>query len=58
VIRIAVAAVHDINAAAAATDAPAFATDAHADLLEQAVAGGKPAPCEKPIDLSLSQVNC
>jgi myo-inositol 2-dehydrogenase / D-chiro-inositol 1-dehydrogenase len=35
----------------------ATATDTHADLLEQAVAAGKPALCEKPIDLSLDRVN-
>jgi myo-inositol 2-dehydrogenase / D-chiro-inositol 1-dehydrogenase len=35
----------------------ATATDTHADLLEQAVAAGKPVLCEKPIDLSLSRVN-
>jgi myo-inositol 2-dehydrogenase/D-chiro-inositol 1-dehydrogenase len=35
----------------------ASATDTHADLLEQAVAAGKPVLCEKPIDLSLSRVN-
>ncbi len=75
------AAVQDINAAAAAataaaTGAPvlasaaevlaskdvdavliATATDTHADLLEQAVAAGKPVLCEKPIDLSLARVN-
>ena len=35
----------------------ATATDTHADLLEQAVAAGKPVLCEKPIDLSLDRVN-
>jgi myo-inositol 2-dehydrogenase/D-chiro-inositol 1-dehydrogenase len=35
----------------------ATATDTHADLLEQAVAAGKPVLCEKPIDLSLARVN-
>lgn len=35
----------------------ASATATHADLLEQAVAAGKPVLCEKPIDLSLSRVN-
>lgn len=35
----------------------ATATDTHADLLEQAVAAGKPILCEKPIDLSLTRVN-
>jgi myo-inositol 2-dehydrogenase/D-chiro-inositol 1-dehydrogenase len=35
----------------------ATATDTHADLLEQAVAAGKPVLCEKPIDLSLDHVN-
>ena len=34
----------------------ATATDTHADLLEQAVAAGKPVLCEKPIDLSLARV--
>lgn len=33
------------------------ATDTHADLLELAVAAGKPVLCEKPIDLSLNRVN-
>ncbi|MDP3196893.1 inositol 2-dehydrogenase [Tabrizicola sp.] len=35
----------------------ATATDTHADLLELAVAAGKPILCEKPIDLSLARVN-
>jgi myo-inositol 2-dehydrogenase / D-chiro-inositol 1-dehydrogenase len=35
----------------------ATATETHADLLEQAVAAGKPVLCEKPIDLSLERVN-
>ena len=35
----------------------ATATDTHADLLEAAVAAGKPVLCEKPIDLSLARVN-
>ncbi len=35
----------------------ATATDTHADLLELAVAAGKPVLCEKPIDLSLDRVN-
>lgn len=35
----------------------ATATDTHADLLEMAVAAGKPVLCEKPIDLSLARVN-
>jgi myo-inositol 2-dehydrogenase / D-chiro-inositol 1-dehydrogenase len=35
----------------------ATATDTHADLLEMAVAAGKPVLCEKPIDLSLDRVN-
>ena len=35
----------------------ATATDTHADLLEMAVAAGKPVLCEKPIDLSLQRVN-
>ena len=36
----------------------ATATDTHVDLLELAVAAGKPVLCEKPIDLSLDRVNC
>ncbi len=36
----------------------ATATDTHADLLEMAIAAGKPVLCEKPIDLSLARVNC
>jgi len=35
----------------------ATATDTHANYIEQAVASGKPALCEKPIDLSLERVN-
>lgn len=35
----------------------ATATDTHADLLEMAIAAGKPVLCEKPIDLSLERVN-
>lgn len=35
----------------------ATSTPTHADLLEQAVAAGKPVLCEKPIDLSLARVN-
>lgn len=35
----------------------ATSTDTHADILEQAVAAGKPILCEKPIDLSLARVN-
>ena len=35
----------------------ATATDTHADLLEMAIAAGKPVLCEKPIDLSLARVN-
>lgn len=35
----------------------ATSTATHADFLEQAVAAGKPALCEKPIDLSLARVN-
>lgn len=35
----------------------ATATATHADLLEQAIAAGKPVLCEKPIDLSLARVN-
>ncbi len=35
----------------------ASSTATHAGFLEQAVAAGKPALCEKPIDLSLDRVN-
>ena len=35
----------------------ASSTSTHADLLERAVAAGKPVLCEKPIDLSLARVN-
>lgn len=35
----------------------ATSTNTHADILEQAVAAGKPILCEKPIDLSLDRVN-
>ncbi len=35
----------------------ATSTATHADLIEQAVAAGKPILCEKPIDLSLDRVN-
>lgn len=35
----------------------ATSTATHADLLEEAVAAGKPVLCEKPIDLSLDRVN-
>ncbi len=35
----------------------ATVTDTHADLIEAAVAAGKPVLCEKPIDLSLARVN-
>lgn len=35
----------------------ATSTPTHADLLERAVAAGKPVLCEKPIDLSLARVN-
>jgi myo-inositol 2-dehydrogenase/D-chiro-inositol 1-dehydrogenase len=35
----------------------ATSTNTHADLLERAVAAGKPVLCEKPIDLSLARVN-
>ena len=43
---------------AAAIDAVliATATETHADYIEKAVAAGKPALCEKPIDLSLERV--
>lgn len=43
---------NDVDAVLIAT-----ATDTHADLLEMAVAAGKPVLCEKPIDLSLDRVN-
>lgn len=35
----------------------ATSTPTHADLIEAAVAAGKPILCEKPIDLSLARVN-
>lgn len=35
----------------------ATSTATHADLIEQAVAAGKPILCEKPIDLSLARVD-
>jgi myo-inositol 2-dehydrogenase / D-chiro-inositol 1-dehydrogenase len=35
----------------------ASSTSTHADILERAVAAGKPVLCEKPIDLSLARVN-
>lgn len=35
----------------------ATSTATHADLIEQAVAAGKPTLCEKPIDLSLARVD-
>ncbi len=35
----------------------ASSTDTHAGLIEAAVAAGKPALCEKPIDLDLARVN-
>jgi myo-inositol 2-dehydrogenase / D-chiro-inositol 1-dehydrogenase len=35
----------------------ATSTNTHADILELAVAAGKPILCEKPIDLSLARVN-
>ena len=35
----------------------ATSTNTHADILELAVAAGKPILCEKPIDLSLERVN-
>ena len=45
--------------AASSVDAVLIAssTATHADLIEQAVAAGKPILCEKPIDLSLDRVN-
>ncbi|WP_454858604.1 inositol 2-dehydrogenase [Rhizobium binxianense] len=42
----------DVDAVLIATSTPT-----HADLLEKAVAAGKPVLCEKPIDLSLARVN-
>ncbi|CAN7499621.1 inositol 2-dehydrogenase [Rhizobium sp. LjRoot30] len=42
----------DVDAVLIATSTPT-----HADLLEKAVAAGKPVLCEKPIDLSLERVN-
>ena len=61
-----VAAAHDVPVlasaeevfAAAGVDAVliATATETHADFIEMAVAAGKPALCEKPIDLSLDRV--
>jgi myo-inositol 2-dehydrogenase / D-chiro-inositol 1-dehydrogenase len=42
----------DVDAVLIATSTPT-----HADLLEQAIAAGKPVLCEKPIDLSLERVN-
>ena len=42
----------DVDAILIATSTPT-----HADLLEKAVAEGKPVLCEKPIDLSLDRVN-
>ena len=47
----AVLAAADVDAVLIATSTPT-----HADLLEAAVAAGKPALCEKPIDLSLARV--
>jgi myo-inositol 2-dehydrogenase/D-chiro-inositol 1-dehydrogenase len=41
----------DVDAVLIATSTPT-----HADLLEQAVAAGKPTLCEKPIDLSIARV--
>ena len=35
----------------------ASSTPTHADLIEAAIAAGKPVLCEKPIDLSLARVN-
>lgn len=62
-----VAAAHDVALAAdpeeifAASEIDAVliatATETHADYIEAAVAAGKPALCEKPIDLSLERVN-
>lgn len=48
----AVLASKDVDAVLIATSTPT-----HADLIEQAVAAGKPVLCEKPIDLSLPRVN-
>jgi myo-inositol 2-dehydrogenase/D-chiro-inositol 1-dehydrogenase len=42
----------DVDAVLIATSTPT-----HADLLEAAVAAGKPVLCEKPIDLNLARVN-
>lgn len=42
----------DVDAVLIATSTPT-----HADLLEKAVAAGKPVLCEKPIDLSLARVS-
>ncbi len=42
----------DVDAVLIATSTPT-----HADLIEAAVAAGKPILCEKPIDLSLARVN-
>ncbi len=42
----------DVDAVLIATSTPT-----HADLLEKAIAAGKPVLCEKPIDLSLERVN-
>lgn len=42
----------DVDAVLIATSTPT-----HADLLEKAVAQGKPVLCEKPIDLSIERVN-
>jgi len=47
----AILASQDIDAVLIAT-----ATETHADFIERAVAAGKPALCEKPIDLSLARV--
>src|SRR5215471_14482877 len=63
----AVATKHDVRAAEtavalfASTDVDAVLvatnTGTHADYIEKSVAAGKPALCEKPIDLSLDRVN-
>lgn len=51
---------HSVEEVLASADVDAVliatSTSTHADLLEQAVAAGKPVLCEKPIDLSLERV--
>jgi len=57
-LNVKVAASIDAILASDAVDAILIATstNTHADLLERAVAAGKPVLCEKPIDLSLARV--